>query len=131
MRQDQYERLQALSEKLTEVFLGEADPETWTGANTPLAEMTQQQRGDRYWEKKNAVATLSLIGRVHHLVGVIQANSHEGTGGAEVAAEESLLDREIRDAEKEANARLDELLQAGKKKQFDERVHGGSTRRPG
>lgn len=131
MRQDQYERLQALSEKLTEVFLGEADPSTWTGANTPLAVMTQQQRGDRYWEKKNAVATLSLIGRVHHLVGVIQANSVAGAGGAEIVEGETELDKEIRSAEKEAEKLVDDLLSKSRKKEFDERVHGGSAKRTG
>ena len=36
MRQDQYERLMKLEEKLMECFLGEADPDVWPGKDCLL-----------------------------------------------------------------------------------------------
>ena len=68
MRPDQIQRLQDLSEKLAEVVLEEADPAEWPGANTPLAALTQQERGDRYWCKKNAAASFSLLERTTSLL---------------------------------------------------------------
>ena len=126
MRQDQYERLQTLSEQLADVFLVEADPSGWTGASTPIREMSQQQRGDRYWEKKNAVATLSLIGRIAHLRGIIQLDSHKGEGAAAVEEPKNLLDEEISAAEKEAKRLMSKLDHATRKKEFDKHVHGKS-----
>lgn len=52
MRPDQLVRLAELSEKLADVVLEEADPAEWPGANMPLASLSQQERGDRYWSKK-------------------------------------------------------------------------------
>lgn len=68
MRADQIERLKALSEKLADVVLFEADPDTWPGAGQKTADMTQQERGDRYWSKKNAAATFALLQRTESLV---------------------------------------------------------------
>ena len=84
MRQDQYEKLQALSERLTDVFLNEAEPEKWPGHNIEPGVMDQQTRGDRYWCKKNAVATLTLIGRVAGLTDLIQKQSNACNGAAGV-----------------------------------------------
>lgn len=64
MRQDQIERLQGLAEDIGEVFLEEADPRTWPGAGLPLDSMDKDQRGDRYWSKKNAIHTGTLLARV-------------------------------------------------------------------
>ncbi|HIH2621659.1 TPA: hypothetical protein ACYLIB_005613 [Burkholderia cenocepacia] len=128
MRQDQYERLQALSEKLTDVFLDEADPEGWPGAGVALATMDKATRGDRYWSKKNAAATVMLIGRVHSLVSVIQLASKGGEGAAAgaVSETEDELDAEVAAAEKEAERLLDQVQQRARKTEFDKRVHGKS-----
>lgn len=67
MRPDQLARLAALSEKLADKVLDEADPETWPGAGVMLADMTKQERGDSYWCKKNAAMTLSLLMRVENV----------------------------------------------------------------
>lgn len=64
MRRDQIERLQDLAEKIGDVFLEEADPNEWSGAGEPLAGMDANTRGDRYWCKKNAIQTGSLLARV-------------------------------------------------------------------
>lgn len=124
MRIDQYERLQTLAERLTDVFLDEAEPERWPGHGLAPAQMTKEARGDRYWAKKNAVATLSLIQRVAALTADIQAASNAGTGAAGVTEEADALDAEIRDAEKEAARLLDELSRRTRKAEFDRRTHG-------
>lgn len=125
MRQDQYDKLQALSEKLTDVVLDEANPDNWPGAGWAVTQLTKEQRGDRYWSKKNAVATLSLIGRIHQLTDVIRLASNAGApGGAGVKEPEDGLDAEINAAEKEASRLLDEINRKTKKAEFDRRVHG-------
>jgi hypothetical protein len=124
MRQDQYERLQALSEQLTDVFIDEADPEKWPGAGIPLATMDKATRGDRYWSKKNAAATVMLIGRVESLVGSIQQDSNQGHGAAGVSDTESELDQEIAAAEKEAATLLNKVGEGARKAAFDKRAHG-------
>lgn len=124
MRQDQYEKLQALSEKLTDVFLSEADPDNWPGSGWNPAQLTKEQRGDRYWSKKNAVATLSIITKVAQLTTVIQESSNAGTGAANVVDDEGGLDADILQAEKEAAKLLDQMTRAAAKKNFDHRVHG-------
>lgn len=126
MRQDQYEKLQSLSERLTDVFLQEADSDKWPGHQLGAIEMGQQTRGDRYWCKKNAVATLTLIQRVATLTGIIQRQSNEGSGAAVVEEEESMLDAAIKDAEKEATKLLNKLQDKKEKAHFDKKVHGKS-----
>lgn len=126
MRQDQYERLQALTEKLTDVFLDEANPDTWPGKGLAAGEMDQQTRGDRYWVKKNAAATLTVIMKTTSLIGVIQQRSAAGAeDGVQPGSEEpDGLDGEIRAAEKEAARLLNKLGTAASKEAFDKRVHG-------
>ncbi|MFC4518615.1 hypothetical protein [Cupriavidus pinatubonensis] len=126
MRQDQYERLQALTEKLTDVFLDEANPDTWPGRGVALAQMDQQTRGDLYWSKKNAAATLTVIMKTTSLIGVIQQRSAAGAGdGVQPESDEpDGLDGEIRAAEKEATRLLNKLGTAAGKEAFDKRVHG-------
>lgn len=127
MRQDQYEKLQQLEEKLTDVFIGEASPEKWPGHTLEPGTMDQQTRGDRYWCKKNAVATLSLIQRVAGLVHTIQVNASSPTApssDSQADDDAKQLDSEIAAAEKEATKLLDQLQRGAAKITFDKRVHG-------
>ncbi|WP_213763517.1 hypothetical protein [Caballeronia sp. dw_19] len=124
MRDDQYLRLQALSEKLTDVFLDEADSDKWPGAGAALQSMDKATRGDRYWSKKNAAATVMLIGRVENLVGSIQGDSNKGHGAAAVSDADSELDQEIASAEKEAAKLLDKVGAGARKAAFDKRAIG-------
>lgn len=64
MRADQYSRLVDLQEQLTDVFLDEADSEEWPGAGTPISQMTKEDRGDRFWCKRNAAATMTLVMKI-------------------------------------------------------------------
>src|SRR5687768_16669177 len=113
MRQDQYEKLQALTEKLTDVFLTEAAPDKWPGSATDPTSWDQQTRGDRYWMKKNAAATLTVLMKTTNLIGVIQQRSAGGEdGGAGVGEgepEPDGLDAEVRAAEKEAEKLLKKI----------------------
>lgn len=105
MRQDQYERLQALEEKLTDVFLEEAEPDHWSGAGLLPNELDQKARGDRYWCKKNAVATLAVVQRIG---AVVQAIGMAGDGDDEAG-----IDGEVAAAEKEAARLLSKLQERG------------------
>lgn len=113
MRQDQYEKLQELTEKLTDAFIGEADPAVWPGQGVAIAAMDQQTRGDRYWCKKNAAATLSVLVRTTNLIGIIQMRGAGGGAGgvtpAEQEKDDSGLDADIKAAEKEASKLLEQL----------------------
>lgn len=119
MRQDQYDKLQALTEKLTDALLGEMDPEQWPGAGMLPSAMDQQTRGDRYWCKKNAAATLTLIMKNTNLVDVIRrqtaAGAGSGTGVEGDSEDENGLEGEIRQAEKEAQQWLNKIQKQASK----------------
>lgn len=109
MREDQITRLQALSESLGEVVIHEVDPANWPGATKDPAELTQQERGDRYWSKKNAAATMTLLLKVVNITGVLNKQKPGKDDGD--AAEE--LDGELAAAEREAQAIIDRMQRAG------------------
>src|SRR3546814_18422880 len=89
MREDQYTRLLDLEEKLTEQFLAEADPVNWSADGLTPKDMSKDQRGDRYWCKKNAVATIALTIRIGSLLGAIQRRGEVSppVGGGQGAEE--------------------------------------------
>jgi len=129
MRQDQYERLQALEEKLIDVFLGEAEPTEWPGHGMKMAAMDSQTRGDRYWVKKNAAATGILAQRVAGMIHQTQmggAGTQPPNGSGDQADGERQLDAEIASAEREAEKLLRDVQAGSKKAAFDKRVHGKS-----
>ncbi len=64
MRKDTGKRLDELAEKMTEVFLEEADPHGWTAADVPPDKRSPAQRGDRNWDMKNANQAGALLARV-------------------------------------------------------------------
>lgn len=116
MRQDQFERLQEIIEKLTDVLIDEADPATWPGAGMAPTAMDAKTRGDRYWTKKNAAATLALNMRCINLVGVIQNRGGIGEAPADVehtdpeeVEREDDMDRAIASAEREAARRVEQM----------------------
>lgn len=118
MREDQYLKLQALHAKLVDVALVEADPENWSGAGQLPRELSQQDRGDRYWCKKNAVATLSVAIRIDTLLAKVQGYGvTPGQKGTEDDGEDEaagLLDSEVKAAEREANRLLRNLQNKSK-----------------
>ena len=130
MRQDQYEKLQALEEQLLDVFIQEANPEKWPGHGIEPAAMDQQTRGDRYWCKKNPAATLMLATKVQALIHQTQVlgDTPPADGDSSTAADEQMLDGENAKAEREAKRLMAELQKgsAGKAK-FDRKVHGRAS----
>lgn len=122
MRQDQFEKLQTLSEKLLDVALIDADPENWSGYGILPKDLTQQQRGDAYWCRKMAVSIFSVLNRAAALTYIVREQSNAGAGAAAVAEQGSLLDAEINAAEKEAEKLLDKLHQRQTKNEFDKRI---------
>ena len=104
MRDDQIVRLQALSERLGEVVIEEVDPHKWPGNDKPLGELTQQERGDRYWCKKNAAATMTLLLKVVNITGVL---NKQKPGEPDSAGDE--MDSELAAAELEAAAIIERM----------------------
>ncbi|MCI1005203.1 hypothetical protein [Herbaspirillum sp. C7C8] len=123
MRQDQYLRLQELTEKLTDAFIQEADPDKWPGAGMEVAAMDQQTRGDRYWCKKNAAATLTVMMKTANLLGVIKPPSVGNDVVDPDGKEDASLDGDIASAEKEAQKML-EKIQITVRKTSSKKVHG-------
>ena len=108
MRPDQLQRLQELSEKLADVVLEEADPAEWPGANMPLASLSQQERGDRYWCKKNAAATFALLERTTSLLTDakdLRNNRPE---------DDADMEKQIAAKEREASKLLDKVMKGAK-----------------
>ena len=97
MRQDQIDRLNDLAESVGEVFIDEADPANWTGAGIPLADMNKDQRGGRYWDKKNAIQTGALLARILDLS---ERDKRTGPNGAPLPEPDA--DAEIGRFEKQA-----------------------------
>lgn len=119
MRPDQIERLSALSEKLADAVLIDADPERWSGYGKAAGEMTKEERGDAYWCRKVAASTISVLTRVERVVSDAQGQS-DGTP----ADEDAELEKEMSSAEREAERLLDQLQRRSRKAEFDRRVHG-------
>jgi hypothetical protein len=126
MRQDQFEKLQALSEKLMDVFLDEADPSSWPGQGLKIGAMDAQTRGDLYWVRKTAASAGMLYTRVAAMIGNVQLAGAGTTPAPEAdeAAAGNQLDAEVAAAEREAAKLLRELQNGGSKAAFDKRVHG-------
>jgi hypothetical protein len=110
MRADQIQRLKDLEEKLAEVVLEEADPDLWPGAGVPLADMTHDQRGSRYWAKKNAAASFALLDRTISMARDAEA-VNPLTGNHNPRPD---LDKEINDAEKKAAKMLEAIAEKAK-----------------
>lgn len=125
MRQDQFEALQKRGEQLVDVFLAESDPTKWPGHGLEPATMEKTTRGDRYWCKKDAVATLACAQRIFNLVQVIRERSAPDLppGPDGEALVEDSLDKEVAAAEAEATKLLDQVQRGARKAVFDKHVH--------
>lgn len=106
MREDQIDRLRELSEGLAEVVIAETDPHAWPGSDKTLSELTKEERGDRYWCKKNAAATMTLLLKVVNIAGIVGRGNKPG----ETSAEDE-LDSELAAAERQAAAMLERVSQ--------------------
>lgn len=95
MTPKQLEQLAALESKLVDVFLDECKPEQWPTMDS------EKGRGDRYWVKKNARATLVIIGQIDRLLA-------DNRGAAKPGAREPEddIEREAAELEKRGRAVL-------------------------
>lgn len=60
--------LENLADRLVEIAIDEADPTRWPGHGKSVGEMEKSERGDRYWSKQNAQATIMLVKGLHGLI---------------------------------------------------------------
>ena len=110
MRPDQKKRIEDLTEKLADQFIFEADPTEWSGNGVAPAEMSQEDRGNRYWCKKNAMAT----GGVLRFAMDIAKHDAMGAGTVDPEEAEREFDDKINDAEKRAKAAVNRALSKAK-----------------
>ena len=114
MRPDQLQRIRDLSEHLADTFIAEADPSEWSGDGKPPAELTQQERGDRYWCKRNAMATGGVLRYTLDLIATHEKGPAGGLPPAEQAERDTDLDKKIVEAEKRAKAAVARVMQRAK-----------------
>lgn len=112
MSDDNKTRLTDLTEKLTEVVINEADPDNWPGAGKPIKKLSQEERGDRYWSKKNAAGTLTLLVKIHSLIGMHERSQKPGEKTPAEADFE--LGQQVNRAEQEAQRILDRIMHSKK-----------------
>lgn len=112
MRPEQVSKLAAIEEQLIDVFIMEAEPQKLPGMKTA------QDRGDRYWFKKNALATLRLVANIQTVLREIQTGG-EGENPKKPAEtdEAETREKEIERLNREGVAILDRhrKRQQGKK----------------
>jgi hypothetical protein len=104
MRPEQVTALVALEEQLVDLFSAECKPGEWPDMKTV------QSRGDRYWHKKNALATLTLVGRIQTVLRDARtdggAAGEEGKGEPRSGDGEASIEREAAALEKQGVALL-------------------------
>jgi len=104
MRPDQIARLQELSEQLADSFIVEAGPAEWPGTGKPPAELSQEERGNAYWCKKNAMATGGVLRYALDLL------DKQSSTGPDLGAQEADMDRRIKDAEHRAAKAVERVI---------------------
>lgn len=97
MRPDQITMLNELAERLADVFLQEGDPSNWSGAGKLPVDLTRDERGDRKWDKANAMATGGVLRYVMDVTAAARKNEIDSV--PEQAERDSDLDRQIKEAQ--------------------------------
>lgn len=109
MRQDQFEKLQEYSEKLIDVLVEEMNPENWPGHGIAPNMMDAGTRGDRFWAKKNPIATVTLAMKLNSLIDTARrATAGGGQAGAVDEPHDDMGD-EVAAAEREAKRFMNNL----------------------
>lgn len=92
---------------MLEVVLFEADPNNWPGAGKRQEDMTAQDRGDRYWCKKNANQAITTAVKIETLIALYQRKDRDSgvTGIKVIESTES----QVVAFEKEAQKRISAL----------------------
>jgi cell division septum initiation protein DivIVA len=110
MREDQRQRLKELQEKLADVFLDEADPDSWPGLGLPSAQLSADDRKERYLYKRAACETAMLLTRAQALAG------EDAMGGEAKDERQSGIESDIGRMEKQAAKMLEAAMMRAKAK---------------
>lgn len=102
---NQLEKLKQLSDKMVGLVIAEADPDTWAGANKTLNEMSEDERGDRYWCKKNANQMITTAVKLETLIAL-----YERKGGQPKDNTITELSNNVVQFERAAKERLERLV---------------------
>lgn len=78
---DQLNKLKQLADRMVAVVIAEGDPNTWAGAGKNLSEMSEAERGDRYWCKKNANQAITTAVKLETLVALYERRGSTPNGG--------------------------------------------------
>jgi hypothetical protein len=70
MTEDQMQRLRALSEKVADAVLIDADPSNWSGYQVAPKDMDKETRGNARWDRGIASQSLAV------LVKLVQVSQH-------------------------------------------------------
>lgn len=115
-------RLLEIQAAILDVYIEEADPKNWTSPEKVRAEVAERVasgelddeqaaaelgerlatwKGQRYWEKKNANQTMTMLTGINRFVEQI-----EGTGIPSAEDERAAIERQIKAAEQQVKKRL-------------------------
>lgn len=119
MRQDQYVKMQALSEEIADQAIMDMNPKNWDGYGQAPKDLSKEDRGNAYWCRKMAVATIAVLTRVAVLKNTVSAGR-----APDSVEDESSLDEEIAKYESEAKQLLSKVQREAKKSEFHKRIHG-------
>lgn len=117
LRKDQVVILKELAEKLADVFIQEADPANWTAAGVAMSDMTQEERGNRHWDRKGAMGT----GGVLKFTMEVAARAEDNAMGM-TYDDEADLDAQVQQAQKRAKAAMLKIVDGGQRTKFIEKV---------
>lgn len=104
LSQETLTRLEGRQQQLAELFLAESDPDAWPGMEN------SGDRGDRYWYKKNATATLAMVCRIQTLFQTLLRGHDEPP----LPTEDDDLEQSIARAERAAAAVLERAQRTAK-----------------
>lgn len=117
LRPDQLAIMQDLIENLGDVFIEEADPRNWSGSGVPMSAMTQEQRGNRHWDRKGAMGTGGVLRFAMDVI-----NRAKVEGGAAMTEGEDDLEVQVREAQKRASAAILRVVDSNKRAEFLDRA---------
>lgn len=117
LRPDQLAIMQDLIENLGDVFIEEADPRNWSGSGVPMASMTQEQRGNRHWDRKGAMGTGGVLRFAMDVVARAKTES-----GAAMKEGDDDLELQVREAQKRASAAILRVVDTNKRAEFLDRA---------
>lgn len=100
-----------LADRLTEIAIDECDPTNWPGHGKKTGEMEKSERGDRYWSKQNAQATIMLVKQLHNLISQRKAGQAQRLGlNPTMPSDDEMLAAQTQEAETAATAAVMKAL---------------------